>query len=88
MTRYSKFIAAALAFLGVIVASGVLTGQAQAWASAIISGIGAALVYLLPNTPMPTTRRRNEAGQVTLSWSLLIAVVLLLAFLFGWGVLH
>jgi hypothetical protein len=49
MQAYSKFIAAFLAFAGVIVSSGLLDGAAQAWASTVLAGIGAALVYLLPN---------------------------------------
>ena len=49
MQKYTKFITAALAFAGVLVSSGLLDGDAQAWATAIVSGVGAALVYLLPN---------------------------------------
>lgn len=40
------------------------------------------------NNPATKPTKRNEAGQVTISWSLVIAVVLLLAFLWGWGVLR
>ena len=51
MSRYAKFISAALAALGVIVSAGVLDGDAQEWASSIVAALGAALVYLIPNTP-------------------------------------
>jgi len=51
MSRYSKTIAAVLAFLGVIVSAGVLDGDAQKWAASIVSALGAALVYFVPNTP-------------------------------------
>ena len=53
MSRYSKFIAALLAFAGVIVSAGVLEGDAQKWAAAIVSGLGAAAVYFVTNTPEP-----------------------------------
>ena len=49
MAAYSKFVAAFLAFAGVIVSAGLLDGKAQAWAAAIVSGLGAAAVYLVPN---------------------------------------
>jgi len=49
MSRYAKFISAALAALGVIVSAGVLDGDAQEWASSIVAALGAALVYLIPN---------------------------------------
>lgn len=49
MQKYTKFITAALAFVGVILASGLLDGAVQAWVSTIVAGIGAALVYILPN---------------------------------------
>ena len=51
MSRYAKFISAALAALGVIVSTGVLDGDAQKWAASIVSALGAALVYFVPNTP-------------------------------------
>jgi len=51
MSRYSKFVVAFLAFAGVIVAQGVLHGVYQEWATAIVAGLGAALVYIVPNTP-------------------------------------
>lgn len=51
MEKYAKFIMALFAFAGVLVSAGVLEGRAQAWASAIVAGIGAALVYLVPNAP-------------------------------------
>lgn len=54
MQKYSKFIAAFMAFVGVVLASGLLTGPAQAWASTIVTGVGAGLVFLIPNTrPVP-----------------------------------
>ena len=49
MKRYAKFITAAVAFVGVLVSSGLLDGQAQAWASTIIAALGAAGVYVVPN---------------------------------------
>lgn len=54
MQKYAKFIAAFLAFAGVLVSAGVLHGEAQTWAVAIVSGVGAALVYLVPNADVPT----------------------------------
>ena len=56
MKRYAKFIAAALAFAGVVASSGLLSGAAQAWVNCIIAAVGAALVYLIPNEPMPGRR--------------------------------
>lgn len=53
MDKYAKFIMALLAFAGVLVSAGVFEGQAQVWASAIVSGVGAALVYLVPNAKTP-----------------------------------
>lgn len=55
MARYRKFVAAFLAFAGVIVSAGLLDGQAQAWASTIVSALGAAAVYLVPNEPTDAT---------------------------------
>lgn len=54
LSHYSKAIAAALAFVGVILSSGLLTGSAQAWASAIVAAVGAALVYFVPNEQTPS----------------------------------
>ena len=51
MSRYTKAISALLAFAGVLISSGVLDGDVAKWANAIIAGVGAAFVYLLPNTP-------------------------------------
>lgn len=59
MAQYRKFIAAALAFAGVVAASGLLHGQVQAWVDCVIAAVGAALVYLVPNTPVPTVRKRK-----------------------------
>jgi hypothetical protein len=84
MAKYSKFIAAALAFLGVVVASGLLHGQAQAWASCILTAIGAALVYLVPNMPRPPKRDQRGASDV---YVLIVVVLLLLIFLAVVGVL-
>src|SRR5690242_12685078 len=51
MSRYTKAISAVLAFLGVLVSSGVLEGDAAKWANVLISAAGAAAVYFLPNVP-------------------------------------
>jgi len=51
LSRYSKTVAAVLAFLGVIVSAGVLDGDAQKWVAAVVSALGAAAVYVVPNTP-------------------------------------
>jgi len=53
MERYAKFIMALLAFAGALISAGVLDGQAAAWTAAVCSGIGAALVYLVPNAQPP-----------------------------------
>ena len=50
-SEYNKFITALLAAAGVIAASGLLDGRAEAWVQAIIAAVGAALVYLVPNAP-------------------------------------
>lgn len=79
-----------VAVITLIVAFGVPIDNGQK--SAIVGLVGAILSLLGAGvtrskvTPVPT--KRNESGQVTISWSLVIAVVLLLAFLWGWGVLH
>ena len=49
MQKYSKFIAAALAALGVVASSGLLDGQAALIVNTIIAAVGAAMVYLVPN---------------------------------------
>lgn len=53
MDKYAKFVMALLAFAGALVSAGVLEGQAAAWVAAVCSGIGAALVYLVPNAQPP-----------------------------------
>ncbi|HET6917275.1 MAG TPA: hypothetical protein VFH56_14370 [Acidimicrobiales bacterium] len=94
MAKYRKFYLAAVAAVGVIVASGLLTGKVEMIVNTIIAAVGAASVYVFPNAtdtptpPAPAAPAKTEAGEVLLPWSLVIAVVLLLAFLFGWGVLH
>ena len=49
MQKYSKFIAAALAALGVVASSGLLDGQAELIVNTLIAAVGAAMVYLVPN---------------------------------------
>jgi hypothetical protein len=62
MSRYTKFITAALAFVGVVLSSGLLTGTVQEWVSCIVAALGAALVYLLPNaSDAPTPPLTAEA---------------------------
>jgi hypothetical protein len=56
MSRYYKAIMAILSFAGVMISAGVFDGTAQTWAQAIVSALGAALVYFVPNT--------TPAGQV------------------------
>lgn len=51
MSKYAKFITAALAALGVVASSGLLDGQAQTTLNVVIAAVGAALVYLVPNAP-------------------------------------
>jgi len=64
MSRYAKTIAAVLAFLGVIVSAGVLDGDAQNWAAAIVSALGAAAVYAVPNTPPAGELPRADISEV------------------------
>ena len=47
--KYSKFIAAALAALGVVASTGLLDGQAELIVNTLIAAVGAAMVYLVPN---------------------------------------
>ena len=49
MRAYSKFLAALLAFAGVVLSAGVLEGQAYKVAAAVVAGLGAALVLLVEN---------------------------------------
>jgi hypothetical protein len=54
MQKYSKFIAALVAALGVLVSSGLLHGTSQLIVTTAIAMIGAAGVYLVPNSnPAP-----------------------------------
>jgi len=65
MSRYAKFISAALAFLGVLVSQGVLEGKAQDWVTALVAALGAAAVYVVPNTPpagQPSDPSISEVG--------------------------
>ena len=55
MEKYAKFVMALLAFAGALISAGVLEGDAAAWTAAICSGVGAALVYLVPNKPTTGT---------------------------------
>ena len=49
MAQYRKFIAAAIAAAGVVASSGLLDGHAELVLNTIITAVGAALVYVLPN---------------------------------------
>ena len=49
--KYNKFVAALLAAAGVFASSGLLHGTAETVLNTVIAAVGAALVYLLPNTP-------------------------------------
>ena len=65
MTRYAKTIMAVLSFAGVLISAGVFDGEAQIWAQAIVAGLGAALVYWVPNTPpngQPSDPTVSEVG--------------------------
>ena len=53
VSNYRKGIAAIIAFLAAIVSAGVLDAPTAQWATAIISGLGAVAVILVPNTPAP-----------------------------------
>lgn len=57
MSKYRKFIAAALAAAGVIVSSGLLHGTAELVLNTLIAAVGAALVVLLPNEPTGSSAR-------------------------------
>jgi hypothetical protein len=50
VNQYLKFIVAALSAAGVVLSTAY---PASRWSEAVIAGIGAALVYLVPNTPKP-----------------------------------
>lgn len=65
MSRYAKTIMAVLSFAGVLISAGVLDGEAETWAQAIVSGLGAALVYWVPNKPpagQPSDPTVSEIG--------------------------
>jgi hypothetical protein len=55
--KYSKFITALLAAAGVFASSGLLDGTAELVLNTVIAAVGAALVYLLPNTPAEARQR-------------------------------
>jgi hypothetical protein len=57
MSKYAKFITAVLAAAGVFATSGLLNGTAELVLNTLIAAVGAALVYLLPNTPAGADRR-------------------------------
>lgn len=54
MSRYRKFIVALVAFLGILVSSGLLHGAAEMWVNVVVTGVGAVLVYVFPNEPKTT----------------------------------
>lgn len=58
MSKYAKFISALLAAAGVVASSGLLHGTAELAVNTVIAAIGAALVYLVPNAPAQSARRR------------------------------
>ena len=65
MSRYAKTIMAILSFAGVLVSAGVFDGKAQTWAQGIVAGLGAALVYWVPNVPpkgQPSDPTVSEVG--------------------------
>jgi hypothetical protein len=65
MARYSKFIVAAIAALGVVISSGLLPANVAAWANVVVAAASAALVYLIPNTAIPGAPKTNPPGDVT-----------------------
>jgi uncharacterized membrane protein len=50
VNQYLKFIVAVLSAAGVVLSTAY---PASRWSEAVIAGIGAALVYLVSNTPKP-----------------------------------
>lgn len=58
MSKYAKFITALLAAAGVFASSGLLDGTAELVLNTVIAAVGAALVYLMPNTPAAESLRR------------------------------
>lgn len=65
MARYSKFIVAVIAALGVIVSSGLLPANVAAWINVVVAAVSAALVYLVPNTAIPGAPKTNPIGGMT-----------------------
>lgn len=61
MSNYRKLIAAILAAAGVFASSGLLHGTAEIVLNTIIAAVGAALVYLVPNTPSATRAVSDKA---------------------------
>lgn len=59
MSKYRKFIAAALAAAGVFGSSGLFHGTAELVLTTTIAAVGAALVYLVPNAS-PATRTASD----------------------------
>lgn len=53
LRRVRKFLSAAAAAVGVLVANGLLSGAAAAWMTGIIAAAGAGIVYLVPNEQPP-----------------------------------
>lgn len=61
MSRYRKFITAALAAAGVFASSGLLSGTAQLVLTTLIAAVGAALVAIVPNDQAPAKSSAREA---------------------------
>jgi hypothetical protein len=51
MAKYSKFIAAASGFIGVLVANGFLSASDANLANAVIAAVAAVAVFVVKNTP-------------------------------------
>lgn len=45
-----KFIAAAAGVVGILVSTGLLSGQTEHWVTVAIGAVTAVLVYLVPNS--------------------------------------
>jgi hypothetical protein len=63
MSKYRKFIAAALAAAGVYASSGLLHGTAELVLSTTIAAVGAALVLLVPNADEAKSRAGQAYGR-------------------------
>lgn len=46
-----KFIAAAAGVVGILVSTGLLSGQTEHWVTVAIGAVTALLVYFVPNSP-------------------------------------